>query len=220
MISTDVISRAGVIGQLWPRPEVLLIDDSEADRAQATLVIGGSVDESTVRTLRTLRIRKAPAPGMVVTHVDDAGLVAAVEHGVVGIVRRSEASPERLVAVIRAAVGGDGSLPPDLLGRLRQQVGVLQRDFLGPRGLPFAGLADREAQVLRLIADGYDTAEIAGNLSYPPDDQVHRPRRHQPVSAAQPLPCRGVRPLQRPHLMARGRQDAHDRGHSSHPGWA
>ena len=70
--------------------------------------------------------------------------------------------------VIQAAAAGNGAVPPDLLGRLLAQVGALQRKVLGPRGLPFAGLADREVEVLRLVADGLDTAEIAAKLSYSP----------------------------------------------------
>ncbi|NBE84950.1 helix-turn-helix transcriptional regulator [Micromonospora rubida] len=164
--STDVISRAGVVSQLRPRPEVLLLDDAEADRAEVAVIITDGIDESSLRTLRATRSRGTPALVLVVTQVDDAGLVAAVEHGVAGIVRRSEASADRLVAVVRAAAAGEGAVPPDLLGRLLQQVGALQREVLGPRGLTFAGLADREVEVLRLVADGFDTAEIAAKLSY------------------------------------------------------
>ncbi len=166
LISTDAITRAGVVSQLRPRPEVLLLDDVEADQAEVTLVVCDSVNEPTLRALRALRSRAVPALVLVVTHVDDAGLVAAAEHGVAGIVRRSEASADRLVTVIRAAAAGEGSLPPDLLGRLLQQVGALQRDVLAPRGLTATGLHDREAEVLRLLADGFDTAEIAAKLSY------------------------------------------------------
>lgn len=166
LYSTDVISRAGVVSQLRPRPEVLLLDESEADRAEVAVVVSDSIDEPTLRTLRMRRGRGGPALVLVVTQVDDAGLVAAVEHGVAGIVRRSEASADRLVAVVRAAAAGEGAVPPDLLGRLLQQVGALQREVLGPRGLTFSGLADREVEVLRLVADGFDTAEIATKLSY------------------------------------------------------
>jgi DNA-binding NarL/FixJ family response regulator len=37
---------------------------------------------------------------------------------------------------------------------------------LAPRGLTFAGLTPRETEVLRLVADGFDTAEIAGRMCY------------------------------------------------------
>ena len=166
LYSTDVISRAGVVSQLRPRPEVLLLDESEADQAAVAVIVSDSIDEPALRTLRGLRSRSRSALVLVVTEADDAGLVAAVEHGVAGIVRRSEASSDRLVAVIQAAAAGEGAVPPDLLGRLLQQVGTLQREVLGPRGLTFTGLAEREVEVLRLVADGFDTAEIARKLSY------------------------------------------------------
>jgi DNA-binding NarL/FixJ family response regulator len=68
--------------------------------------------------------------------------------------------------VITGAARGEGSVPPDLLGRLLDQVGTLQRGVLGPRGLTFNGLATREIEVLRLVADGCDTSEIADRLAY------------------------------------------------------
>jgi DNA-binding NarL/FixJ family response regulator len=71
-----------------------------------------------------------------------------------------------LVEAIRAAAGGEGALSPDLLGRLLDQVGRLQRQVLSPRGLSFALLTDREIKVLKLLADGFDTAEVGHRLFY------------------------------------------------------
>ncbi|MFD2768010.1 response regulator transcription factor [Micromonospora eburnea] len=167
--ATDPIIRAGVIGQLRPRPEVLLLDEAEADRAEVAVVIVDDIDESALRTLRTLQATRGQCgitTVLVASHLDDSALVAAAEHGVAGIVRRSDASPDRLVTVIRSAAAGDGNIPPDLLGRLLKQVGTLKRDVLSPRGLTFTGLKDREIEVLRLLADGYNTSEIAAKLSY------------------------------------------------------
>jgi DNA-binding NarL/FixJ family response regulator len=61
---------------------------------------------------------------------------------------------------------GDGEVPPDLLARLLGQVGKLQRQVLAPRGLNFTGLSERERHVLRLVAEGHDTGEIARSLCY------------------------------------------------------
>ena len=71
-----------------------------------------------------------------------------------------------IVAAVRTAARGDGTLPSDLLGRLLTQVGKLQRQVLSPRGLSFGGLSKREVEVLRLVADGLDTGEIAQRLAY------------------------------------------------------
>ena len=161
----DPISRAGVASQLRPRPEVRVLETAEADQARVALVVSDRVADTTLAALRSLQ-RGGARLVLVVAEVDDGDLVAAVEAGVAGLVRRHEATPERLVTVIRSASVGEGSVPPDLLGRLLDQVGRLQRQVLWPRGLTFAGLADREIEVLKLVADGFDTAEIAAKLSY------------------------------------------------------
>lgn len=164
--ATDPISFAGVAGQLRPRPEIQVLGSDEADRAVVAVVVADSAGEPTLRVLRTLRCGGVPHLVLVATHIDDADLSAIVEVGVAGLIRRSDATPDRLVAVITSAAQGEGTVPPDLLGRLLNQVGRLQREVLGPRGLTFTGLAEREIQVLRLVADGLDTAEIAVTLSY------------------------------------------------------
>jgi DNA-binding NarL/FixJ family response regulator len=161
----DPISQAGVASQLRPRPEIRVLDVAEADTATVALVVSDRVSERTVQLLRSLQ-RVGSRLVLVVAEVDDMGLVTAVEAGIAGLVRRDEATPERLLAVIRTAAAGEGAVPPDLLGRLLAQVGRLQRQVLWPRGLTFAELAEREIEVLRLVADGLDTAEIAVKLSY------------------------------------------------------
>lgn len=162
----DPISEAGVVSQLRPRPEVRIVGRDEDDDALVAVVISDSLDGDTLRMLRAVQRKGFTRTVLVVGQLEDSDLVTAIEAGVVGLVRRGEATSDRLVAVIRAAATGDGTVPPDLLGRLMDQVGKLQRQVLGPRGLTFTGLAAREIEVLRLIADGYDTGEVARQLSY------------------------------------------------------
>jgi len=160
----DPVSQAGIASQLRPRPEVLVLDQDK-EQARVALVVADCVDEETLRVLRTVQCGSCRAV-LVATQIDDAGLAAAVEAGVAGLVRRAEATPERLAQAVSAAARGEGTVPPDLLGRLLEQVGRIQRQVLHPRGLVLTGLAPREIEILRLVADGYDTAEIAGQLAY------------------------------------------------------
>lgn len=162
----DPISEAGVVSQLRPRPEIAIVDVDGRDAALVAVVVADAVDEDTLRTLRVVQRQGFTRTVLVVGTLDDAELVTVVEAGVVGVVRRADATPDRLVALIRSAAAGEGTVPPDLLGKLLDQVGKLQRQVLGPRGLTFTGLAAREIEVLRLIADGYDTGEVARQLSY------------------------------------------------------
>jgi hypothetical protein len=49
---------------------------------------------------------------------------------VAGLLRRCDASGETLIKTIVKVASGEGEVPPDLLGRLLEQVGRLQRQVL------------------------------------------------------------------------------------------
>lgn len=164
----DPISRSGMASALNFRPEVRVVSEDAPVGATApvAIVVADEVDEEAVSLLRRIQRSGHGRALLVVTRIDDAALLSAIEAGACGVLRRADASVERLVTAIRTAAAGDGTVPPDLLGRLLDQVGHLQRTVLAPRGLSLTGVSDREAQVLRLVADGFDTAQIARQLSY------------------------------------------------------
>jgi DNA-binding NarL/FixJ family response regulator len=166
VFARDPVSQAGVSAQLRPRPEVVLVADAEVDAAEVAIVVADEVDGDAIRVIRALQRNGCPRVVLVASRLDDAGLVAAVEAGACALIRRTEASGERLAAVVATAASGDGSVPPDLLGRLLEHLGRLQRQVLAPRGLTFTGLSERETEILRLVADGYDTSEIANRMAY------------------------------------------------------
>jgi DNA-binding NarL/FixJ family response regulator len=161
----DPISEAGLASQLRRQPELHLVEGEEPANAAVAVVMAEDVDEGTARVVRSMR-RRGPKVVVVATRLDDTGLMYAAEAGACAMLRRSEAQPRRLVEAVQTAAAGDGTLPPDLLGRLLENVGRLQRQVLSPRGMTLTGLTEREIDVLRLVADGLDTAEIAHKLSY------------------------------------------------------
>src|ERR1700751_4138306 len=59
---------------------------------------------------------------MVFARLEDAGMLAAVEAGACGILRRSEAAADRVAEAVITAANGDGSGPPALGGRCLQQM--------------------------------------------------------------------------------------------------
>jgi DNA-binding NarL/FixJ family response regulator len=164
VVADDPVSQAGMLSSFRPRPEVMIVDGDD-DRVAVAVVVADTVDEQTLTTLRSLNRRHCPTL-LVVRAIDDAALAAAVEAGLAGLIRRADATPERLAHAVCSIAKGDGTVPPDLLGRLLAQVGRVQRQVLSPRGFTLTGLAQRELEILRLIADGMDTAEIATTLSY------------------------------------------------------
>jgi len=164
--ANDPILQAGVVSQLRASPGMAVVDQSELDEASVAVVVTDLVDETALRVLRAIQRGSAPRTVLIATALDESTVVAAAEAGVSGLLRRAEVTPERLVDVVGRVVAGDAAVPPDLLARLLDQVGKLQRQVLSPRGLRFSGLSDREIEVLRLLADGMDTAEIARQLSF------------------------------------------------------
>jgi DNA-binding NarL/FixJ family response regulator len=159
----EPLCQAGMVEYLRDCPEIELVPESRVDDAHVALVVADAVTDATLRVLRALQRDGCPKLVLLVAEVDAAGVADAVQAGAVGILRRSAATRDGLRAAVRAAAAEEGVLPPDLLGGLLRQV---QAEVLAPRGLTFAGLADRELAVLRLLSEGSDTREIARRLAY------------------------------------------------------
>lgn len=162
----DPITRSGLVAQLAYRHEVHIIDADDAAPGGVTVVLADEVDDASIRTIRAARIGDENRVVLVVTRLGEGDLLGAVEAGASSVLRRTEATPDRVIEAVRAASSGAAAMSPDLLGQLLEHVGRLQRDVLAPRGLRFSGLTDREVRVLRLMADGLGTVEIGKRLFY------------------------------------------------------
>lgn len=162
----DPISRAGLETALRAQHEIVLTDIDAAEPPCVAIVVVDSLDETALRLMRSLHARGCTRSVVVASALSDADLLAAVEAGVCGIVWRWEATAERLAHSVTKAASGEALLPSDVLSRLLRQVSRLQRHVLSPMGLSLGGLSAREADVLRLAAEGLDTDEIARKLCY------------------------------------------------------
>ncbi|MCC9741541.1 response regulator transcription factor [Streptomyces sp. MNU89] len=184
--ASDPITRAGAVSQLRQRPEVELVGETRGSETRANgaragearpgetrdgvrtvaVVLADRLDETTMLRLRRL-VRTDGLNAVLVTGViREAELLQVIECGVGAILWRHEATDQRLLQAVVAAARGEGDLPSDLLGRLINQVGRLQRNAAQQPGGSPAGLAPREIDILRLVSEGMDTREIAGKLSY------------------------------------------------------
>jgi DNA-binding NarL/FixJ family response regulator len=163
----DPISESGIRAQLRECPDIRVADDSDGQPAtpSVALAVIDLADDDSTSWLRALHRRDGLPLVLVVGQLDSRALITVVESGVRAVTRRCEATPARLSQLLRAAAANGGELPSDLLGQLLDQVGQLNRS-LGPRGLGLNGLTDRENIVLRLVADGLSTREIATKLCY------------------------------------------------------
>lgn len=160
----DPLTAAGLQGQLAAVGDLVGVDGPEG--ADVTVLAVDTLNDQALETVRRLQRSGRVRIVLVVARLDQHAVLAAAEAGVMGLLRRSDAAPDKLAQAVRAAAGGQGTLPPDLVGGLLTTLGQLQRNVLAPRGLHATGLSDREVEVLGLAADGFSTSEIATELAY------------------------------------------------------
>jgi DNA-binding NarL/FixJ family response regulator len=93
---------------------------------------------------------------------DREGVLEAVVANAIGVVCKDGLTAESLGIQVRAAMHGAGVVPPQLLTSLVAHTGTGARQAVDVH----AGLTKRERDVLRLIADGRMTREVATELCY------------------------------------------------------
>jgi DNA-binding NarL/FixJ family response regulator len=134
--ATDPILQNGVHMALRTRPEVWLVDEETATPEAVALVVTDRFDERGSQLLRTLQVRGFTRIVLIAGELEDTEILTAVEGGVCAVARRSETTPDVLVRLVKA------------------------------RGLHLAGITNRETEVLKLVANGLSTKEIADQLCY------------------------------------------------------
>ncbi|MFE1320902.1 LuxR C-terminal-related transcriptional regulator [Kitasatospora phosalacinea] len=161
----DPLSRAGVVSYLRQCPEIALVDDRQPTGTGVALLVADTFDEAALTTLSRLVRTERTRVVLVLDRIQEPDLLDVVSLGVTTILWRREVTGERLRQAVRTADRGHGDLPPDLLGKLIGCMGR-QRTGDGPDHPADHGMLPREVDVLRLVADGMDTGEIAGKLLY------------------------------------------------------
>lgn len=160
----DVITSAGLVSCLEAVPDVAVTPPE----APADVVVAAfdRLNAGAVAMLRSAAAEVRKPVVLVVNEIREVELLPAVECRVVAILPRAAAGDDRLTQAIKTAADGGADLPPNVLGQLLGHAEKLHQEVLSTHGLTASGLSPREVDVLRLMADGLDTGEIAKNLSY------------------------------------------------------
>jgi DNA-binding NarL/FixJ family response regulator len=164
--ASDPVSHAGLASLLQAGGEVSLLRAGDRTGGQALVFSCDGFSAETVAALRHASAEFGLPVVLVINEITESELLTAIECRVVAILHRSAVTAERLVRSAIAAAHGGGVMPPNLVGELLKHIERLQREVLAPNGLNASGMTTREIDVLRLMADGLDTNEIAGRLCY------------------------------------------------------
>jgi DNA-binding NarL/FixJ family response regulator len=110
-------------------------------------------------------VREATGSRVIVcsSQCDEESVLAAIQAGAVGFLRKDTLTTDGLAAAVTAAANGAGVVTPDLLGNLLRTMAQNGAEHAKPAR---ARLTDREQQVLALIAKGHPTREVAEELCY------------------------------------------------------
>ncbi|MBT0774258.1 hypothetical protein KIH74_35270 [Kineosporia sp. J2-2] len=165
VLAQDPPTRAGVSSMLL-RQEVLLLPPSRMEECEVLIVVARASDQMWLKELLSATDGDTPvvlvldAPG----HADPASLAAL---GVQTCVWRAQVSPDRLRAEILSLqpVPSGRTVDRGLRAR-RARVQAQFEAFGSPPGEGEEAPSEREIEVLRCIADGMDTAEIAERMRY------------------------------------------------------
>ncbi|MFI9275590.1 response regulator transcription factor [Kitasatospora sp. NPDC052896] len=165
VVALDPLLEAGATSALRCCPEVAVVVPGE--QADVTVLIVDRVTDEVLDAIRRTRAAvHRPDVVLVATDLAASEVLHAIAAGARGLLRRHEASATSLAHTVLAAAGGDCTVPPDLLADLLEQ-GIGESGAAPNRpGLAGAVLNERERAVLRLVADGCDTHEIARELCY------------------------------------------------------
>jgi DNA-binding NarL/FixJ family response regulator len=179
--AVDPVSAAGAKSQLMNEPTIQLVGPMDIDMARVAVLVADSADASVVRVVKAIQRDGIPRVLLVAGKFEEQGVVAATAAGVTAFLRKAEATTARLTAAIHDADESGCHLPDGLMRKAaavrscagEESATVDIRDSVVDGAVSFSGLSTmtgnltvREAEVLRLVADGHDTADVAEKLGF------------------------------------------------------
>jgi len=168
----EAMVRAGLRMLLEHQPDLEVVGEA-SDGVEAVAVVARTRPDVVLLDIRMPRAdgitaaREILAAGdarviILTTFDQDEHVAAALRAGVSGFLLKV-APPEQLLAAVRTVAAGQGLLDPAVTVRVIESfAGSHRPDPELARGL--ASLTDREADVLRLVAEGLSNAEIATRM--------------------------------------------------------
>jgi DNA-binding NarL/FixJ family response regulator len=161
----DPLTYTGLVATLRTNPQLRVVPPRHSTEAHVVVAALHHVTGPDIAWIRSIGRSTRAGVILIAEHLSETHLLTAIECGVVAMLPRVEATSEQLTATVMNARAGRAHLPEDLLGTLLTQIRALQRDVLTPNGLNHGGLKPREIDLLRMLAEGHNTDDIAAKLN-------------------------------------------------------
>jgi DNA-binding NarL/FixJ family response regulator len=161
LAAPDFLSLAGLHSYFVAQNEMVVLGDQEQEFSDVLLVGADLLGPEVLASLREAATRTNKPMVLIVNDLPEDVLPAVLRCGVSVVLLRDSADGERVRQGVRIAAAGGGFLPPRLFGLLINHLGQLDRAVATGRTPSANQPAGREVEVLRLLADGWDSADIA-----------------------------------------------------------
>jgi DNA-binding NarL/FixJ family response regulator len=162
IVAKDPISHAGVERQLLAMSDITVLTPKSGRHPDVALVVADTVDEEALGWIRTIR-RHSLSRIVVVAGVTGQSAVWASEAGATSVLPRSMADGRRLAWAIQKAHRGEAVA---VLGAEERPAPAAATSAARVSEKGSHTVSDRDREVLRLLAEGCDTGEIARTLAY------------------------------------------------------
>lgn len=169
VVGDDAIAADGVRMYLHATAGIRVVPREQAREADVVVVVTTTLSEELLATMHEVRQATVNSRQCMVLVSDTAAdryLARAFRHGVVSIIPRRSATRESIVQAVLASGRGSAVLPGPVTRWLADSGRDFEQVVMSAHGIVAGGLTVRETDVLRLLADGMSTAEIARQLNY------------------------------------------------------
>jgi DNA-binding NarL/FixJ family response regulator len=170
VLSDDSLAGDGVCACLGSAaPGIRLVGQDQQHAAELIVVITSTLTEQLLDRMRTARDTAAsPRQRMVLVTgpSTERHMRQAFRYGVVSVVPRAAATCESVIAAVLASGHGSAVLPGPVARWLAETSREFEAIAREAHGITASGLTSREADVIRLLANGMSTSEIARKMDY------------------------------------------------------
>lgn len=170
VLANDPVTGEGAVSWLSACKDIAASYWTWRQPADILLVLATEITSDTLSRVERVQQETPDSalPVVMVAHeFPDDHMLRAIDLGLVNYLHRQESGFDDIRRAVLEAAGVEGQEScPGIQQALIAHIKAIRDNALVPHGLNIAGLADREVEVLRFLADGLSTKQIAAKLSY------------------------------------------------------